>query len=117
MPNELAKKNAVINVKNKDEKCFKWCITRALNPSDIHAERINKELRNQAEELDWSSIEFPVAMDENFSKKFENNNDVSINVFGYPEVGGVFPLYVIKHQSERMIDLLLINDGVSKHYC
>ena len=52
LPDELAKKNAVINVKNKDDQCFKWCITRALNPTDIHAERITKELRNQAEELD-----------------------------------------------------------------
>ena len=117
LPDELAKKNAVINVKNKDDQCFKWCITRALNPTDIHAERITKELRNQAEELDWSDIEFPDAMDEIVIKKFENNNDVSINVFGYTEVGGVFSLYVSKHQSERMIDLLLITDSKTKHYC
>ena len=117
LPDELAKKNAVINVKNKDDQCFKWCITRALNPADIHAERITKELRNQVEELDWSDIEFPVAMDENVIKKFENNNDVSINVFGYTEVGRLFPLYVSKHQSERMIDLLLITDGKTKRYC
>ena len=38
LPDELAKKNAVINVKNKDDQCFKWCITMALNPTDIHAE-------------------------------------------------------------------------------
>ena len=117
LPDELAKKNAVINVKNKDDQYFKWCITRALNPTDIHAERITKMLRNQAEELDWSDIEFPVAMDENVIKKFESNNDESINVFGYTEVGGLFPLYVSKHQSERMIDLLLITDGKTKHYC
>ena len=99
MPDELPKKNAVINVKNKDDRCFKWCTTRVLYPTDIHAERITKELRNQAEELNWSDIEFPVAMDENVIKKYENNNDVSINLFGYTEVGGVFPLYVFKHQS------------------
>ena len=110
MPDGLPKKNAVINVKIKDDQCFKWCITRGIYPTDIHAERITKELRNQAEELDWSDIEFPVAMDKNVIKKYENNNDVSINVFGYTEVEGVFPLYVSKHQSERMIDLLLITD-------
>ena len=95
---------------------LKRCITRALNSTDIYAERITAELGNQAEELEWSDIEFTVTMDKNVIKKFENNNDVRISVFGYTEVGGVFTLYVSKHQSEKMINLLLITDGVSKHY-
>ena len=28
----LAAKKAIINVRNEDDKCFKWAITRALNP-------------------------------------------------------------------------------------
>ena len=28
----LAAKKAVINLKNEDDECFKWAITRALNP-------------------------------------------------------------------------------------
>ena len=32
LPKELANKKAIINVQNKDNKCFSWCVLRALNP-------------------------------------------------------------------------------------
>ena len=44
LPKELANKNAIINMKNKDNKCFLWCVLRALNPKDSHPERIDKEI-------------------------------------------------------------------------
>ena len=40
---ELANKNAIINPKNEDNKCFLWCVLRALNPTKDHPERINKK--------------------------------------------------------------------------
>ena len=33
----------LINLKNKDDKCFKWCHTRLINPTNSHPERINKQ--------------------------------------------------------------------------
>jgi hypothetical protein len=62
LPKELAAKKAIINMKNKDNECFKWCVTRALNPVEEHPERITKELKKQAEQLNWSGIEFPVSL-------------------------------------------------------
>ena len=41
LPEKIAKKKAVINMKNEDDKCFKWCVTRVLNPVDKNAERIS----------------------------------------------------------------------------
>ena len=34
----------LINIKNKDKECFKWCHIRIrlLNPTNSHPERINK---------------------------------------------------------------------------
>ena len=32
LPKFLAAKKAIINFKNEDDECFKWAITRALNP-------------------------------------------------------------------------------------
>ena len=32
LPKELADKKAIINMLNKDNKCFLWCVLRALNP-------------------------------------------------------------------------------------
>ena len=44
LPKELANKNAIINMQNKDYKCFLWCVLRALNPKGAHTERLDKEL-------------------------------------------------------------------------
>src|ERR1043165_8232214 len=115
LPEKLASKKAIINLKNDDCECFKWCITRALNPSNNHPERITKDLIEQSNELNWSGIEFPVAANANIINKFERNNNISVNVFGYDK--DVYPLYLSKLCSDRPIDLLLISDGEQKHYC
>src|SRR5688572_26446242 len=117
LPTCLASKKGIINMKNEDEECFKWCVTRALNPIARDSERITKELIKQSEELDWSGIEFPVAADANAISKFERNNNISINVFGYEKDVNLFPLYLSKHENDRCIDLLLISDEEKKHYC
>ena len=54
LPSYLKTKKAVVNMKNEDEKCFKWCATRACFPVEKNAERISEELRKHAETLDWS---------------------------------------------------------------
>ena len=33
----------LINIKNKDLKCFMWCHIRLVNPTDSHPERINQQ--------------------------------------------------------------------------
>jgi hypothetical protein len=38
----IASKKAIINMKNDDDECFKWAVTRALNPVDKNSERITK---------------------------------------------------------------------------
>jgi len=103
-------------MKNKDNECFKWCITRALNPVDAndHSTRITKELKKQAESLNWNGITFPTTLRE--IDKFEsNNNDISINVFGYE--ASIYPLRISKHERKNILDLLLISDDTTNHYC
>ena len=43
LPASLSAKKAIINLKNEDDECFKWAITRALNPVEKHCERIDKK--------------------------------------------------------------------------
>ena len=38
----LAAKKVIINLKNEDNECFNWAITRALNPVENHPERIDR---------------------------------------------------------------------------
>ena len=114
LPKNIATKKAVINMKNDDNLCFKWSVTRSLNPVDVHPERITKELKDQSERLDWSGLKFPV--DLNQIAIFEKNNpQISINVFGFE--GGIYPLQISKTKRPRIVDLLLISDGEKQHYC
>ena len=53
LPKSIASKKAIINMKNDDNECFKWAVTRALNPTDTHPKIISKELKEQSEELNW----------------------------------------------------------------
>ena len=92
LPKSIASKKAVINMKNDDDECFKWAVTRALNPTDTHPERITKELKGQSEELDWEGTDFPTPIDG--IKKFEKNNGVGVNVFSVDEKHKVYPLRI-----------------------
>ena len=115
LPSKISTKKAVINMKNNDDQCFKWSVVRALNPVDIHPERITKELKDQSERLDWSGLKFPVKLDQIvIFEKF--NPSISINVFGF-EDRVVYPLRLSKRKNEQTINLLLISDGEKQHYC
>ena len=47
----LSSKKAIINIKNEDNQCFKWCITRALNMIPKNQERIDEDLKKQSTKL------------------------------------------------------------------
>ena len=114
LPSKISTKKAVINMKNNDDQCFKWSVTRALHPVEKNSERITKELKDQSERLDWSGLKFPMKLDHIvIFEKF--NPSISINVFGFE--GDVYPLRLSKSKSEQTINLLLISDGEKQHYC
>ena len=46
----------LINLKNKDHKCFMWCHVRLINPQNRNAERINKQDKKIAANLNYSDI-------------------------------------------------------------
>ena len=45
-----------INIKNKDEKCFLWCHVRHINLLNKHPQRILKNDKKIAEELNYDGI-------------------------------------------------------------
>ena len=78
----LAAKKAIINLKNEDDECLKWAITRALNPVEKNFERIDKKLREKSEILKWDGLKYSVNLSD--INNFENHNSsISVNVFGY----------------------------------
>ena len=47
LPIELRNpRKGLINIKNKDQKCFLWCYVRHINPSKENLERIKKIDKN-----------------------------------------------------------------------
>ena len=124
LPKELKNKNAIINMKNEDNnKCFLWCVLRALNPKDKNAERIDKDLKSKENTLNMEGIEYPVSLKD--INRFEKQNlDISISVLGYSKDERIYPLRISeftkkKKEDERKhnIVLLLIKKGDNSHYC
>ena len=79
LPDELkSPRKELMNIKNKDKKCFLWCHVRHINSSIKHPERIKKTDKKIAEELNYNEIEFPV--EEKDFNKIEVKNNICINV-------------------------------------
>ena len=113
---ELANKNAIINPQNKDDKCFLWCVLRALNPRKRDSERIDKKLKEKENTLNMEGIEYPVSLKD--IDKFEKQNpSIFITVFGYEDKS----VYVLRNSEntnrEHNVILLLIKEQGVNHYC
>ena len=94
----------LINMKNKDNECFRWCHVRYLNPQKKDPQKIKKE--------DYEGIEFPVS--QKHYNKVEKQNSIRINVFGY-EKGQPFPIHISKETFEDQMNILLITRDEKKH--
>ena len=114
LPQELRHhRKGLINMKNDDNECFRWCHIRYLNPQDKNPQRIKKSDKEFIQKLDYSGIEFPVATKQ--YNKIEKQNEININVFGY-ENKQPYPIFVSKEKYERQMNLLLITEDENKHY-
>ena len=106
-------RKGLINIKNKDNECFRWCHIRHLNPQEKNPQRIKKEDKKMINELNYDGINFPVS--QKHYNKVEKHNSIRINVFGY-ENGQPFPIHISKETFEDQMNLLLITKDEKKHY-
>ena len=114
LPTELRNpKKGLINIKNKDDECFRWCHIRHLNPQEKNPQRINKVDKEMINELNYDGIVFPVS--QKHYNKVEKQNNIRINVFGY-EKGQPFPIHISKETFEDQMNILLITEDEKKHY-
>ena len=95
----------LINIKNKDDKCFRWCHIRHLNPQKKDPQRIKKEDERLIEGLNYEGIEFPVS--QKHYNKVEKQNSIRINMFDYKK-GQPFLVHISKEKFEDQMNLLLI---------
>ena len=114
LPYELRNSaKGLINMKNEDNECFRWCHIRHLNPQYKDPQRIKKVDKPYVEKLDYSGIEFPVTIKQ--FNKIEKQNSININVFGY-EDKQPYPIYVSKEKYEDHMELVLVTKDENKHY-
>ena len=61
LPVELkSPEKGLINIKNKDQKCFLWCHVRHINPVKLRPQRIIQNDRKIANGLDYDGVWFLV---------------------------------------------------------
>ena len=112
LPSWLSRKEAVINPKNLNMKCFKWAVIVALKWREIerNVQRISKLRRH--DDLDWDGINFPVSTRD--IKRFESRNGISVNVLA---LDGKTPYSCRKGGNySRVVNLMLIEDNEKRHY-
>ena len=104
----LTNKKCCINIKNKDNLCFKYCILYHFHKDEIKKDpqRVSK-YKPFDNDFDWSKFKFPMPL--NQIEKVENMIEYGVNIYGYDDKV-VFPLRITKINTDKIISLLLIND-------
>ena len=115
LPDFLMRKKVIIDMENKDDKCFLWCVLRYLHPREKHSTRIN-DLRKYENDLNFKGIEFPVKVKD--IQKFENQNPdlPGINVFSINDNNKIYPLRLNQKDTKKTIDLFLFSEDEKQHY-
>ena len=82
LPEDLADKKAIINIQNKDNKCFLWCVLWAINPDEKNPQKLDTKLIGKENTLKMEGIDYPVNLKDlgKFEKQIQS---VSITVLGY----------------------------------
>ena len=115
LPDWITDKKAIVNIQNKDEKCFFWCILRYLNPREDNDFRLT-DLKKYENSLNTEGINFPMKL--KHISKFEKLNPSlpGINVFSVNDNKKFYPLRMADKDCLNTIDLFFYEqDGVS-HY-
>ena len=117
LPETLANKKAIINVKNDDNKCLEWALKFALYPAKSNA--CNKYSYTKYGNLNMNNVDFPTPISQ--IPKVEKQNNLAINVYGYTvskkiEKTNIFPYHISNQPKEiQRINLLFISEDESQH--
>ena len=113
LPAIIARKKAVINIKNQDMKCFIWSVLAGLYPHKRNAEKVTKYSAHE-KSVDSTGLKMPMEL--NAIPEFEVKNNLRINVYGYTDEG-LEVLYISERKMGTCINLLLLLEDEKSHYC
>ncbi|XP_073979961.1 uncharacterized protein [Rhodnius prolixus] len=113
LPKKIANKEAIVNICNTDDYCFKYAIlSRQLEKP--HRITMYRKLNHY---YNFDNISFPTPLKDIL--RFEKDNNVSVNVYSLTEKEKqVFPLMVSSNLAAvEHFDLLFLRDLNTSHYC
>ncbi|XP_071576442.1 uncharacterized protein [Temnothorax nylanderi] len=118
IPREIKMKKAVINVRSMDNACFAWSVVAALHPAQRNAER-ESSYPHYTSVLNLTDIEFPMTL--NQIEKFENLNDISINVYSIEKNKelaklAILPIRLTDRKMDKHVNLLYVHDDNVGHF-
>src|SRR5436190_9120067 len=110
----LPKKKSILNIKNCDNKCFLWCVLASLYPPKYKNPVFVCNYLKYERQLNMTDIPYPV--DVKHISRFENMNNISVNVFCYCEET-ITPIRITKSIKLKHVNLLVLHNGRRKHFC
>ena len=115
LPDWISNKKAIVNIENKDEKCFLWCVLRYLHPKERDRETWT-DLKKYEKSLNTKGIYFPMKL--KHISKFEKLNPFlpGINVFSVNENEKFYPLRMAEKDCLNTIDLFFYEQEGVSHY-
>ena len=117
LPADLAKKKAIINVKNKDNECLKWALRTALfPPQDGKNPQRPSRYPVKNDGINYKGIDFPTPVKQ-IDKLEKQNPNLAINVFGWENDTVIVHRISRKEPNVPRINLMLIESGKIQHYC
>ena len=113
LPKWIKLKKAIINPKNKDDKCFLWCVLRHLHPK-LRNNEIISDLKKYENEIVTKGLTFP--MDVKDIKKFEKLNPNIPSILVLSVEGKSFQILKAPKDSIKSINLFLVKNDGKSHY-
>ncbi|DAC81320.1 PolB [Mayetiola barley midge adintovirus] len=112
LPKFLRSKNAIINVHNKDEKCFKYAVLSSMGLVTKDLQRVSK-YKPYENLLNFDGIEFPVKL-QDITKFEQQNPTISINIYVFDDdKNKVRTMRLTKEVKHHHVHLLLLTKTYS----
>ena len=116
-PQSIKNKRAIINIKNKDFKCFEYSVLASLCRDKIDTHNANNPNLYKPFLGLLKGCKEPMSIDD--IPQFEKSNNIAIAVYRIKHNGNtIFPLYISKFSKiKEPIKLLLIEKNEHHHFC